>query len=126
MQIEAAMKRRSLKKTGAGNFSFAEKIAIIYLGLYTAEEWIFANIGQAFCEKKISASAQKSWKTLFEYEFTSCRQMELKTYRDCAFLEFKVRYLMNAAENLDFDWKEPWIGFTTSMENTFFSISSLQ
>ncbi|MBX2924412.1 MAG: hypothetical protein KF746_19575 [Chitinophagaceae bacterium] len=107
------VKRPSLKrKTVDDNFSFEEKLTIIYLGLYIAKDRIFASIDLAFYGKKISVATQKSWKTLFENEFTSCRQMELKTYRDCAFLEFKTRHLVNLAENLNFDREEPWQGFT--------------
>lgn len=123
-QIEAVMKRLSQKrKTDAANFSFEEKLTIIYFDLYIAKDRIFKSIDQAFYEEKISSSAQKSWKKLFENEFTSCLQMQLKTYRDCAFLEFKVRHLANAVENLNFDREEPWQGFTISFENTFFSIT---
>ncbi|MCO5241233.1 MAG: hypothetical protein M9904_14375 [Chitinophagaceae bacterium] len=120
------MKRISRKReTDVANFSFKEKLTIIYLGLYLAKDHIFNSIDCAFYEKKISASAQKSWKKLFEDEFASCLQMQLETYRDCAFLEFKARHLVNTVENLDFDRKEPWMGFSIPLENTFFSIEQI-
>jgi hypothetical protein len=118
------MKRRAAKrKADVDSFSLEEKIAIIYLGLYIAEDRIFKIVDQAFYEKKISAKIQRSWKKFFGNEFMYCGQMELKTYRDCAFLEFKARHLMNAAGNLDFDRREPWQGYTIPLENTFFPIA---
>lgn len=103
-------------------FNFTEKITDIYLCLYIAKDRLFMLVDKAFYQKQISAASRDTWKECFENECLSCMQMKIKTYFDCAYLEFKARHLMNAAENLNFDRKEPWQGFTIPLENPYFPV----
>jgi hypothetical protein len=105
---QSTMKRLPVKgKAGAGNFSLTEKIIMLYLGLYAAKDQLFKRIDKAFYGKKIYAGSRKFWKRFFGDECASCANIPLNTYRDCAFLEFKVRRLMKTAGNLQFRGKKP-------------------
>lgn len=117
------MKRPPIKEMpGNLNLNIAEKIILLYLGLYLARYLVFRRIDRAFYRRKISASSRMSWKRLFEDEFGSCTRLPVDTYRDCAFLEYRVRSLIQTVDSVQFDDKKPWHGPRFSIGNSLFPV----
>lgn len=97
-------------------------MAVLYLGLHIAKEHLQMLIESVFLRKKLSLQARREWELYFSGEYDACLQMPIKSKLDCAYLEFKVRRLMDAAMHLSFDRKEPWQGHTIPLKNLLFPV----
>ena len=117
--------KRNNKKTQAktnDNFTLVEKLIVLYCGLHVAREIFFTTTDIAFFKNKISAKEKKGWEHFFYDEYARCRKIDIRTYRGCAWLEYKVRHLMDLAVNISFGKKKVWKGYTVSFENIIFPV----
>lgn len=115
LQINSVMKR------GENNdFTIVEKLTVIYYGLHVAKEIFFSATEIAFIEGMITTKQKKDWEHFFDHDFMLCRKIDIKTYHGCAWLEYKVRHLMDLAVNISFNEDPAWKGHSASFENAFF------
>lgn len=124
IKIISAMKRIDKKAPPKGNddFTLVEKLIVLYCGLRVAREIFFTTTDIAFLKNKISAKEKKDWEHFFDGEYARCRKIDIRTYRGRAWLEYKVRQLMDLAMNISFGKKKVWKGYTVSFENIIFPV----
>lgn len=99
-------------------------MTVLYYGLHVAKEIFFSATEIAFFEGMITSRQKNDWEHFFDQEFMLCRKIDIETYHGRAWLEFKVRHLMNLAENISFGENPAWKGYSVSFENVFFPFLS--
>jgi spermidine/putrescine-binding protein len=124
IKIISAMKRINKKVNAktSDDFTLVEKLIVLYCGLRVAREIFFTTTDIAFLKNKISEKEKKDWEHFFDDEYARCKKIDIRTYRGCAWLEYKVRHLMDLAVNISFGKKKVWKGYTVSFENIIFPV----
>lgn len=118
------MKRVNKKAPAKTNddFTLVEKMIVLYWGLRVAREIFFTTTDIAFLENKISEKEKKDWEHFFDSEYAHCKKIDIRTYRGLAWLEYKVRHLIDLAVNISFGKKKVWKGYMVSFENILFPV----
>lgn len=109
-----------MKQAKNDDFTIVEKLTVIYYGLHVAKEIFFSATEIAFFEGMITAKQKNDWEHFFGQEFMICREIDIKTYHGRAWLEFKVRHLMDLSINISFGEKIVSMEHSVAFENTFF------
>ena len=102
------------------NFTLVEKLKVLYCGLHVARNVFFVVTENALLNNWISVKEKNDWEHFFHHEYLFCRNINFQTYSGMAWLEFKVRHLMDLALNISFDRNPAWKGYSISFENIFF------
>lgn len=102
------------------DFTILEKMTVLYYGLHVAKEIFFSATQIAFFDGMITSRQKNEWEYFFEHEFMLCKEIDIRTNHGRAWLEFKVRHLMDLAVNISFGENPAWKNYSVSFENVFF------
>lgn len=111
-----------IKQMDNSDLTVVEKMTVLYYGLHVAKEIFFSTTEIAFFEGMITSRQKIQWEHFFEHEFELCRKIDIKAYHGRAWLEYKVRHLMDMAMNISFSESPAWKGWSVSFKNVLFPL----